>query len=254
MIEKNHAGLRLKLDWDNLNRLENSELNGQSTSYGYDVFGRCLFKKSANTGYILFGWDGDLMIWESSKNKDEAQSYTKHYVYEPNSFVPLLQTGYSGFIKLIETPDYRQFKEQPYSIKQDPLWKTDTRYKRAEIERAVFYHCDQVGTPQALSNEAGELVWEGCFNTWGEALEIKASNNLLEQTNIRFQGQYYDVETGLHYNRYRYYEPHSTRYVGKDPIGLDGGLILQLMSVIRKRGWIRWGCKKMQYFLGLKVM
>ncbi|WP_257220812.1 RHS repeat-associated core domain-containing protein, partial [Acinetobacter sp. YH12218] len=59
---------------------------------------------------------------------------------------------------------------------------------------------------------------------WGEALEIKASHNLLEQTNIRFQGQYYDSETGLHYNRYRYYEPHSARYVSKDPIGLFGGL------------------------------
>ncbi len=223
VIEKNHAEQRLKLDWDNLNRLERSELNGQSTEYGYDVFGRRLFKKSADSGLTVFGWDGDLMIWESSKSQDEIQSYTKHYVYEPNSFVPLLQTGYSGFIKLIETPDYSQFKEQPYSIKQDPLWKTDTRYKRAEIERAVFYHCDQVGTPQALSNEAGELVWDGRFNTWGEALEIKASDNLLEQTNIRFQGQYYDQETGLHYNRYRYYEPHSARYVGKDPIGLSGG-------------------------------
>nr|WP_071890113.1 RHS repeat-associated core domain-containing protein [Acinetobacter larvae] len=46
----------------------------------------------------------------------------------------------------------------------------------------------------------------------------------MEQTNIHFQGQYYDVETGLHYNRYRYYEPYSARYIGKDPIGLNGGL------------------------------
>nr|WP_286426099.1 RHS repeat-associated core domain-containing protein [Acinetobacter indicus] len=46
----------------------------------------------------------------------------------------------------------------------------------------------------------------------------------MEQSNLRFQGQYYDQETGLHYNRYRYYEPHSARYVSKDPIGLEGGL------------------------------
>jgi len=61
-------------------------------------------------------------------------------------------------------------------------------------------------------------------NTWGEALEIKASDDLLEQSHIRFQGQYYDEETELHYNRYRYYEPYSARYISKDPIGLDGGL------------------------------
>ncbi len=107
---------------------------------------------------------------------------------------------------------------------QDPLWKTYTRYKRAEIERAVFYHYDQVGTPQVLSNESGEQVCAVTLDTWGQALEIKASDHLLEQTNIRFQGQYFDAETGLHYNRYRYYEPHRARYIGKDPIGLDGGI------------------------------
>lgn len=60
----------------------------------------------------------------------------------------------------------------------------------------------------------------------GTALEIKTINesNPLEQSNIRFQGQYYDRETGLHYNRYRYYEPYSARYVSKDLIGLFGGL------------------------------
>ena len=92
------------------------------------------------------------------------------------------------------------------------------------MERVLFYHCDQVGTPQTLSNELGECIWEIKQDVWGEALEIKASHNLLEQTNIRFQGQYYDSETGLHYNRYRYYEPYSARYVSKDPVGLEGGL------------------------------
>ncbi|TCM59603.1 RHS repeat-associated protein [Acinetobacter calcoaceticus] len=228
VIEKTHAGQNLKLDWDNLNRLRASEQNGKSTQYGYDVFGRRLFKQTGNSthnqGLTVFGWDGDLMIWESSQAPDETQSYTKHYVYEPNSFVPLIQAGYQGFIKLIDTPDYSQPSDRPYSMRTDPVWKTDTRSKRAELQRVAFYHCDQVGTPQALSNEKGELVWDASLNTWGQVLEIKASDNVLEQTNIRFQGQYYDAETGLHYNRYRYYEPHSARYVGKVPIGLDGGV------------------------------
>ncbi|EPF74236.1 RHS repeat-associated core domain-containing protein [Acinetobacter rudis] len=223
VIEKQHQGQSLKLYWDNLNRLSRSELNGQTTHYGYDVFGRRLFKQTQRD-LTLFGWDGDLMIWESVKRNNSSQSYTKHYLYEPDSFVPLVQTGYSGFIKLLDTPDYRQYQTQAYIRDQDPLWKTDTRYKRAEIERAVFYHCDQVGTPQVLSNESGEQVWAITLDTWGQALDIKASDHLLEQTNIRFQGQYFDAETGLHYNRYRYYEPHSARYIGKDPIGLEGGI------------------------------
>ncbi|WP_180060286.1 RHS repeat-associated core domain-containing protein, partial [Acinetobacter sp. YH12128] len=225
VIESSHAGKALKLTWDNLNRLIRSDHNGQVTEYGYDVFGRRLYKKNQNAQTLtLFGWDGDLMIWESQQSNNADENYTKHYVYEAKSFVPLLQTGYTGFIKLIETPDYSKFQREPYSIYKDPVWKTETRKNKAELERVAFYHCDQVGTPQTLSNERGECVWEIVQDTWGNTQQIRASDNLLEQSNIRFQGQYYDVETGLHYNRYRYYEPYSGRYVSKDPIGLMGGL------------------------------
>ena len=77
-----------------------------------------------------------------------------------------------------------------------------------------------------IASNRGECIWEIKQDTWGTALEINTTNqdNPLEQSNIRFQGQYYDKETGLHYNRYRYYEPYSARYVSKDPIGLLGGI------------------------------
>ena len=243
VIESTQAGKTLKLTWDNLNRLIQSDNNGQVTSYGYDVFGRRLFKNNqTDHSLTLFGWDGDLMIWESqqsNKELNQENSYTKHYVYEPNSFVPLFQTGYRGFIKLIETPDYSRFQNEPYSIYKDPVWRTETRKNKAELERVAFYHCDQVGTPQTLSNELGECVWEIKQDTWGTALEIKTTNesNPLEQSNIRFQGQYYDGETGLHYNRYRYYEPFSARYVSKDPIGLLGG-INNLVYVSDPNQWV----------------
>ena len=165
-------------------------------------------------------------VQNSQADNPKKQEYTKHYIYEPNSFVPALQAGYSQFIKLIETPDYSRFKTEPYSIYKDPVWKTETRKQRTELERVAFYHCDQVGTPQSLSNELEECVWSIRQSTWGRAEEISQPNpdNPFEQTEIRFQGQYYDEETGLHYNRYRYYEPHSARYISKDPIGLNGGL------------------------------
>lgn len=217
------AGKNIKLTWDNQNRLIRSDNNGLVTEYGYDVFGRRLYKKTARA-LTLFGWDGDLMIWESFKSAQT--NYTKHYIYEPNSFVPLLQAGYKDFIQLIETPDYQEYQTKPYSIYKDPVWNSTTRKKRTDVEQITFYHCDQVGTPQTMTNTRGECVWEILQDTWGTALEIKAVNqdNPFEQNNLRFQGQYYDLETELHYNRYRYYEPHSARYVSKDPIGLSGGI------------------------------
>ena len=62
----------------------------------------------------------------------------------------------------------------------------------------------------------------------GEYKVEKAKPNFFEYSeiisnNIHFQGQYFDEETGLHYNRYRYYSPYVGRFVSKDPIGLLGG-------------------------------
>ncbi|WP_257226322.1 RHS domain-containing protein [Acinetobacter sp. YH12094] len=59
----------------------------------------------------------------------------------------------------------------------------------------LFYHCDQVGTPQTLSNELCESILEIKPDVWGNALEIKASHNLLEQIKIRFQGHEQDLST-----------------------------------------------------------
>ncbi|MDC4567381.1 RHS repeat-associated core domain-containing protein [Acinetobacter baumannii] len=217
------AGKNLKLTWDNQNRLIRSDNNGLVTEYGYDVFGRRLYKKISNE-LTLFGWDGDLMIWESFKSAQT--NYTKHYIYEPDSFVPLLQAGYKDFIQLIETPDYQEYQTKPYSIYKDPVWNRNLGKERTALEQFTFYHCDQVGTPQTMTNIRGECVWEILQDTWGAVSQIKALNqdNPFEQNNLRFQGQYYDQETELHYNRYRYYEPHSARYVSKDPIGLEGGM------------------------------
>jgi RHS repeat-associated protein len=39
---------------------------------------------------------------------------------------------------------------------------------------------------------------------------------------FRYQGQYEDSETGLYYNRFRYYSPEEGMYLSKDPIGLAG--------------------------------
>ncbi|GLG84343.1 RHS repeat-associated core domain-containing protein [Acinetobacter calcoaceticus] len=223
VTEITQAGKNLKLTWDNQNRLIRSDNNGLVTEYGYDVFGRRLYKKTANA-LTLFGWDGDLMIWESFKSAQT--NYTKHYIYEPDSFVPLLQAGYKDFIQLIETPDYQEYQTKPYSIYKDPVWNRNLGKKRTDLEQITFYHCDQVGTPQTMTNIRGERVWEILQDTWGTASEITVlkQDNPFEQNNLRFQGQYYDLETELHYNRYRYYEPHSARYVSKDPIGLSGGI------------------------------
>ncbi|WP_196481780.1 RHS repeat-associated core domain-containing protein, partial [Burkholderia stagnalis] len=96
----------------------------------------------------------------------------------------------------------------------------------AELTSIAYYHCDQIGTPQEVTDEAGEIAWSARYKAWGEAREVigEAARKAGIENPLRFAGQYFDRETGLHYNRHRYYDPSSGRFISKDPIGLQGGL------------------------------
>jgi RHS repeat-associated protein len=104
-----------------------------------------------------------------------------------------------------------------------------------------YYHCDQIGLPRELTDEAGAIVWRAAFNAWGTTAQehqapglrlvaqegqLTAQGQQLAQTSaqpLRLQGQYFDEETGLHYNRFRYYDGDVGRFCSPDPIGLIGG-------------------------------
>ncbi|WP_284431252.1 RHS repeat-associated core domain-containing protein, partial [Acidovorax sp. SUPP950] len=90
------------------------------------------------------------------------------------------------------------------------------------------YLCDHLGTPIGLvdgnGEKAGEITWAASYGAWGDVQE-EYNPHRIEQS-IRLQGQQIDAETGLHYNRFRYYDPHLGQYITQDPIGLGGGINL----------------------------
>ena len=99
----------------------------------------------------------------------------------------------------------------------------------APLDRIDYYTCDHLGTPRELVDEVGRVVWAPRFKAWGRAIEGRhncAPDWVVSEIAqpLRFQGQYEDAETGLFYNRYRYYDPDLTHYITRDPIGLSGGL------------------------------
>jgi RHS repeat-associated protein len=89
-------------------------------------------------------------------------------------------------------------------------------------EALYYYHNDHLGTPQVLTDNIGTIAWKAVYTAFGEAV---ASIETIENP-FRFPGQYYDQETGLHYNYFRYYNPQTGRYITPDPIGLEGGINL----------------------------
>ncbi|HCM2699684.1 TPA: RHS repeat protein, partial [Salmonella enterica subsp. enterica serovar Yaba] len=84
-----------------------------------------------------------------------------------------------------------------------------------------LYHCDHRGLPLALITLDNQVAWRGEYDEWGN-LSGEENPADLEQL-IRLPGQQYDEESGLYYNRHRYYNPGQGRYITQDPIGLKGG-------------------------------
>ncbi|SET59288.1 RHS repeat-associated core domain-containing protein [Thorsellia anophelis] len=139
----------------------------------------------------LFYWQGLRLAGESEASRLENRRW---YAYEENSYAPLA---------LID------------------------HWHEIDKDEVVYYHNQLNGSPYALSNAQGELVWETETYLWGSYRHpAKNQVTLLYGQPLRFQGQYFDQETGLHYNTFRYYDPETGRFTQQDPIGLAGGLNL----------------------------
>ena len=117
-----------------------------------------------------------------------------------------------------------------------------------DAQTLYFVHPDHLGTPRLIANGQGTTVW-----TWddsepfGNSAPNQNPNGLGSFVyNPRFPGQYYDTETGLHYNTFRDYDPVTGRYVQSDPIGLDGGISTYAyvennpLAYVDPLGLVRW--------------
>ncbi|WP_147393159.1 RHS repeat-associated core domain-containing protein, partial [Paracoccus siganidrum] len=197
-----------RMHWDGLGQLAALETpDGQCWRYAYDPMGRRIARMAAGQGGFACQWEGDRLIAEAPMTADGTVAWdaARHWVYEPGSFRPL-----------------------------------------AQIERGRLHYIvtDHLGTPRELLSEDGEEVaWRGELSLWGDLAELRlprrAANDDSPPTDcpIRFQGQFFDAESGLHYNRFRYYDPEAMQYLSPDPIGLAGGVRPQ-GYVDDPNGWV----------------
>nr|WP_085166099.1 RHS repeat-associated core domain-containing protein [Gilliamella bombi] len=159
--------------------------------YLYDALGRRIEKQKLDRegkpyNRTRFLWDGLRMIQETGPNHP-----TSLYIYtDQNNYEPLARIDKRG---------------------NDP-------------ERVMYFHTDLNGCPEELTDANGEILWECSFQLWGKRIH-EIEHESVEQ-NLRYQEQYLDRETGLHYNTFRYYDPDIGRFTQPDPIGLLGGLNL----------------------------
>ncbi len=86
--------------------------------------------------------------------------------------------------------------------------------------KTYFVHPDHLGTPQVITDAQQDVVWKAVYDPFGQATVTTETIT----NNLRFPGQYYDEETGLHYNGARYYDPEIGRFISSDPTGLEDGV------------------------------
>jgi RHS repeat-associated protein len=111
------------------------------------------------------------------------------------------------------------------TITAEFLYMSKIRIAKFEVDRGKMYYYlnDRLGTPQIMTDDNGNVVWEASYQPFGQA---KVNTKSTVENNFRFPGQYHDQETGFHYNYHRYYDPGTGRYFTPDPIGLVGGINL----------------------------
>ena len=181
------------LVWDSSQRLVRSTSGGLHTDYGYDPLGRRLFKRT-NAGCTWFGWDADALVVQSQNAALESSG-----------------TEWTGG----HTPP------PPRQTRLEYVYYSDTLIPLALLDGSKHYqyHNDPNGCPVRLTRSDGKIVWEARYDAYGRAkLLIEEIANP-----IRLQGQQHDDETGLHYNRYRYYDSVVGSFTSADPIGLAAG-------------------------------
>ncbi|MFD7767760.1 RHS repeat-associated core domain-containing protein [Streptomyces sp. NPDC059787] len=184
-------------DWDAEDRLIRVVTpEGAQWRYTYDPLGRRVAKERTDDAgsvaeAVFFVWDGNRLAEETHVyGGDRRTSIT--YEYTPDSHRPVVQ-------------DRREW------LRDAPQHEVD-RHFRLIIGNLA-------GTPTELLSPEGEVTWRNRSALWGGRIQESGEAECL----LRFPGQYFDAESGLHYNYFRYYDPISGRYISPDPLGLTAG-------------------------------
>lgn len=178
--------------------------------------------------YDVYGW------WPRiKKNSTSVPVSIKHADGENALIIDQAATGRDwlllGRYRFVgDGSEYVELADTSGAVAADSVrWVKSLEETPPTLETAVYYiHNDHLGTPQAMSDSEGAAVWRGIYGPFGQTGvdEDPDGDGKVVSFNLMFPGQYYDRETGLHYNYYRMYDPSTGRYLESDPIGLDGGL------------------------------
>ena len=212
--------------------VHNKLLTYQDKRYRYDAFGRTIEKRSAARGVQRFAYDAESRLIEVRNDNGSVVRMT----YDPlGRRIGKTEHGSDGYplgetrfvwdgLRLLQEHRHSQTSLYIYQDEgYEPLARVDGT---GPLQKIRYYHNDLNGLPEQLTEADGHDVWRATYRVWGNTLEEVREPYYIEEQNLRFQGQYLDRETGLHFNTFRFYDPDVGRFTTPDPIGLAGGINL----------------------------
>ncbi len=174
---------------------------------------------------VLEAGEYEVYVWyvRNPKNSNSVQYTVMHD--SQSDAVPVDQTVGGGAWQLLGRysfngtgNEYIEVSDSSGGSSADAVRFVKVVGDASAVKTTVSYvHNDHLGTPRVMTDESGRVVWRALYDPFGNATVDPLSTRSL---NARFPGQYFDSETGLHYNYYRYYDPVTGRYLTSDPRGI----------------------------------
>ncbi|HBO4221212.1 TPA: RHS repeat domain-containing protein, partial [Pseudomonas aeruginosa] len=174
-----------KLAYDAQGRLQSVSLDGQQVAeYRYNALGQRIVKLTPEsiTTY-LYGPDGQL-LGEAEHDGSGRKLRAQYYLWLDSLPLATIDADYDAQGK-VGNPTL------------------------------LYLHGDHLDTPRLATDASGQIAWQWQSDAFGRGEALSQGST---QVNLRFPGQYYDAESGLHYNYFRDYDPETGRYVESDPV------------------------------------
>jgi RHS repeat-associated protein len=201
----------------------NEPISAGAARFVYDAEGRNVARveSSADASELVwhYEWNSDLELTAVVRPDGERWTYEYDALGRrvrkrgPSVSHRFVWDGEEIVHEILNDSDVSTWVHDPHN--SFPLAKVDPRGVYAVIS-------DHLGTPRELIDTNGRIAWTARFLAWGAVAEM---GQPATDCPIRFRGQWYDAESGLHYNRFRYYSPETGTFLSRDPLRLEAGFL-----------------------------